>query len=316
MTALDTALSAVQALADSDAKALADSQAADAKVLADVKAADAASLAALQARYDAYVLAHPDTPPPPPAVKTHFGISVNDSTDVARVEAMTSPDAVTAVRSFYTGKLVSQFDAKCKAAYENGVRDFWLSWHTPITADLLAGWKKSAPSDITVRMTEDHEPENDSPVWTKATWDKAQTQASNIVRAAGYEFWMILMGWTANPASGRDLEAWATGNGVHNGYAVDIYNRDMSVGLGRFQAFAKKHGMPWAITETGASTKVDGTPQSPAQRLAWAQDTRKVILGFPDVDRPKAALWWDVKNADTGFDNTMTEPIADAFFGT
>jgi hypothetical protein len=118
-----------------------------------------------------------------------------------------------------------------------------------------------------------------------------------------------MMGWTFNAASGRNPEDYWV-DGIYDAVTADVYNKDMDVVLPKVKAFADKHGVPWGVSETGASVTVKGKPQSQAERVQWAKDARAAVA----ANEPTLpVLWWDVKSS-SGFDNTLNDELADAFF--
>ena len=130
----------------------------------------------------------------------------------------------------------------------------------------LLAWFKAAPTDREIYWTYFHEPENDveSGSFTPAQYKAAFAHVSDLAKQAGrtdLKATQILMGYTANPKSGRNFMDYYAGSDKVDVLAWDSYNHAAANGkgystpenvFGQVVAANKSVGKPTAIAETGA----------------------------------------------------------------
>jgi hypothetical protein len=174
-----------------------------------------------------------------------------------------------------------------------GMRDLAVSFKSsPATVlsgandQYLTDWFKSAPTDRQIWWTYFHEPENDveSGAFTPAQFRDAFAHVSQLAHAAGRDdlrATMILMGYTANPKSGRNWLDYYPGSANVDVLGWDAYNHAAADGkgysspdavFGNAVAVSKAAGKPMAIAETGAPLQAgdDGTGRAAYLRAAGA----------------------------------------------
>lgn len=168
----------------------------------------------------------------------------------------------------------------------------------PMPQEVLSGkhdaffrkWFASAPEDRTIYWSYIHEPEPliDSGRFTAAQYRAAWTRLENLADEAckpNMFSTLILTGWTAEPASGRDYRTYDAGKDVIDVLAWDPYNgatdkdRDYYESIEDFLAPAVRvsvqDGRPWGIAETGSRL----VPGDPGQgRAAWLEDVGEYVI--------------------------------------
>jgi hypothetical protein len=130
----------------------------------------------------------------------------------------------------------------------------------------LIAWFASAPTKPEIWWTYFHEPENDveAGAFTAAQYRAAFAHVSDLAKQAGrsdLHATQILMGYTANPNSGRNWPDYYAGADKVDVLAWDAYNHAAADGKGystpenvfaKVIAASKAAGKPVAIAETGA----------------------------------------------------------------
>lgn len=201
-----------------------------------------------------------------------------------------------------------------KEALADGVTTFVISWkETDLTAikNFLAG----IPDGLTVYTSFNHEPEDDngSPgSATYAAWSQEYKRQwslqSPLMRAEGFIPTNILMAWTLNPNSGRDVADWTPPAGTVDVFAFDAYygnGKDPANLVAKMQAAAAAAGVAKSgVAETGA-------PVDYADRVADTQEMRQSIIAAGNF--AFATYWGSL--GPTGYDSRMDQATADAWFG-
>ncbi|KAB8194633.1 DNRLRE domain-containing protein [Nonomuraea phyllanthi] len=203
-----------------------------------------------------------------------------------------------AVRVFYGG-LPQSWPGKLDAGGRPMVISFKAS-----PRDIIAGthdaamraWFRGAPAGQDIYWTFYHEPEDNiakgefSAADYRAAWQHltalSREAANPRLRAT-----LILMGWTVDPASGRDWRDYYPGRGALDVLAWDIYNYDSKAAKGEYLdagflldaslAVNRAEGLPYGVAELGSHIAAgdDGTG-----RAAWLS---RMTAHLSDND----ALW-------------------------
>lgn len=131
------------------------------------------------------------------------------------------------------------FDTGFPATWQQGNAswhpDRVVSWHS-IKPDVgqtangtldtaLETWVGSIPTTHRCMLTFQHEPENPNKGINAATWRTASRRFYDIVKSIRPDILVgpIIMGWTLNPASGRNPDDWDPGADKVDFYGVDAY---------------------------------------------------------------------------------------------
>jgi PKD repeat protein len=170
---------------------------------------------------------------------------------------------------------------------------------------------KSIPSTKRLWLTANHEPEDDLgnanhyayPYLTISTWRTAQRMMQDAVveaRAARttnkqwLKYHTVLMGWTFDPASGRDITNWVIDN--VDAWGFDAYHLSS---LRIVRKYAQDAGKNWLIPEWGDSNSDDITMRD--WMLAyWREATTVGTL------RPRSLMYWQARDANTGWNAIIT----------
>lgn len=184
-------------------------------------------------------------------------------------------------------------------------------------ADVIAGkcdaeitaLANSVPSWATpsnpARLCYSHEPEKHiaGGEFTSKQYKDAWARVASLVRATGkpIELSLILMGYTLDPASGRNFDDYDPGSAV-DVYAFDVYwhpGKDAAHLYDAARAIGVAKGKPWAVAETSAASN----ETTPAQR---AQVLHDLAYGLATVDpKPVYASAFDSNN-DPAFQYLFT----------
>lgn len=208
----------------------------------------------------------------------YWGASIEGNGNPARHEGP-SGEVLALRRTFWswsqrTGSMVDT----ARGDVANG-RLPWVSVKTPSWSDMAAG-KHDDEIDSMLRgldaingpvwLTIHHEPENDSgSASDHLAMNQRVRQRMNALGTNNIALGPVLMSWTFNPKSGRNVDAY-WGPNVYDFVGVDHYNRDNPPGnlesmdswkLAR--SWAKSKGKPVAVGEWG----MKGTNQAAADRI-------------------------------------------------
>jgi hypothetical protein len=205
-------------------------------------------------------------------------------------------------------------NSSVKEAMADGVRTFVISWkETNLTAvkTFLAG----IPDGLKVYTTFNHEPEDDNGNPGSSTY-KAWSQEykhqwslqSPLMRAEGFIPTNILMAWTLNPKSGRDVSDWTPPAGTVDVFAFDAYygkGKDPATLVARIEEATAAAG----LTKTGLGET--GAPADDPDRVANTKEMRASVL---DAGNFAFGLYWNSAEG-SGYDSRMDRATADAWFG-
>ena len=234
---------------------------------------------------------------PAPPKGTQFGSSISTSSTIWAADALRDRDEkfgrTAAVRIWDEPMPFSWSDQRTE--HLSG-RTLVMSFR-PKPADVLSGkhdaelrkWFQQAPSTSTIYWSYVHEPEtpiDDQRTFTAdqylRAWQHIDKIADSVCRQNMYAT-LILMGWTANPASKKDWRKYYAGDDVIDVLAFDPYNgvhdpdRDYYASaesmMGDAVAVGRAAGKPWAIAEIG-SRKIP-SDSSGAKRASWLNEVAK-----------------------------------------
>ncbi|MEO3799448.1 DNRLRE domain-containing protein [Nonomuraea sp. B1E8] len=203
-----------------------------------------------------------------------------------------------AVRVFYGG-LPQSWPGKLDA----GKRPMVISFKAD-PRDVIAGthdaamraWFRGAPTDQDIYWTFYHEPEDNiaggefTAADFRAAWQRL-TALSREMSNPRLHATLILMGWTVDPASGRDWRTYYPGRAALDVLAWDIYNYDSKAAKGQYLdagtlldaslAVNRSQNLPYGVAEMGShiASGDDGTG-----RAAWVRQMT-AYLGA------RGALW-------------------------
>lgn len=200
-----------------------------------------------------------------------------------------------------------------KEALADGVTTFVISWkETNLTAvqNFLAG----IPDGLNVYTSFNHEPEDDNGNPGSATYRAWSTEYKHqwslqapLMRAEGFIPTNILMAWTLNPNSGRDVADWTPPAGTFDVFAFDAYygsGKDPASLVTKIEAATAAVG----VTRTGLAET--GAPSDYASRVTDTQEMRQSVL---DAGNFAFATYWG-SVGPTGYDSRMDPATADAWF--
>lgn len=165
-------------------------------------------------------------------------------------------------------------------------------------------------------VTFHHEPEGD-PTTDNLAIGRTYTAMRSIVSAAGkdgkIELWHILMGWTVDPKSGRDVNVYlpSTTLAAVDGLGWDLYagpdtpdgpSRDPVTMFGRCALASKERGKRWGVFETGARVTADTTDGLHADwystAMAFARNPRAAGV---DADPAVYMTMWNSITGDNDY---------------
>ncbi|GAA4373746.1 hypothetical protein GCM10023166_24740 [Paeniglutamicibacter cryotolerans] len=208
-----------------------------------------------------------------PSKGAYFGASVGSNTDPAAFEKEAGGN-LGVRRTFYSATQVDKAVSIAKTDIANK-RIPWISFKLPYSwKDMAAGkgdaWAKDLVAKLDalngpVWLAFHHEPEGDAPI---KDWVAMQKHLSPIVKknSDNVAFTMILTGWNQLYGNAEySLENTWPGDGLVDIVGYDVYNSQDIVKNGKtlgstnmdesyfkqFEAFSKKHGVRWALAETG-----------------------------------------------------------------
>ncbi|MGH8882177.1 MAG: hypothetical protein ACRD0P_33320 [Stackebrandtia sp.] len=131
--------------------------------------------------------------------------------------------------------------------------------------DFLRTWFQTAPSDQEIFWTYFHEPENDvdAGAFTAEQFRRAWIHIASLARPAGHprlHATVILMGWSVDPASGRDWLDYYPGREHVDVLGWDLYNSSWRNGrykdpeelFTRVVDTSRTANIPFGIAETGS----------------------------------------------------------------
>lgn len=231
---------------------------------------------------------------PAPPKRTQFGTSISTTSTIWAADALRDRDEkfgkIAAVRIWDEPMPFSWADQR--TAHLKG-RTLVMSFR-PKPSEVLSGkydaelrkWFQEAPSTSTIYWSYVHEPEtpiDDQRTFTadeyRRAWQHIDRIADSVCRPNMYST-LILMGWTANPASKKDWRKYYAGDDVIDVLAFDPYNgvhepkRDYYASaedmMSNAVAVGKAAGKPWAIAEIG-SRLIPSDPTG-TKRAAWLGD--------------------------------------------
>jgi hypothetical protein len=207
-------------------------------------------------------------------------------------------------RVFYTG-LPRAWPGKL----DTGGRPMIVSFKAP-PAEVLAGthdarlreWFRTAPRDQDIYWTYWHEPEQEIEAgdFTAAQYRLAWQRLSGLSDEAAnsrLHRTLILMGWSVDPASGRNWRDYYPGREYLDVLAWDLYNHGWSSGAYRAPAVifanviatSRGESLPFGIAETGSPMAVgdDGTGRAAWLRelAAHLSESGAVFVAYYDLDR-------------------------------
>jgi hypothetical protein len=209
----------------------------------------------------------------PPLCGAAFNVELTGETyqqALARVDGYY--DGLESVRVFYPG-LPAPWPGKLDTSGRPMIVSFKAS-----PADVVAGvhdarldeWFRTAPRDQDIFWTYFHEPEDDveGGAFTAAVYRQAWQRLSGLARQAGnprLRATLILMGWTVDPASGRDWRDFYPGRDAVDVVGWDVYNaahrhgryRPPAEMFARVIAASRSEGLPFGIAETGSGLVAD-----------------------------------------------------------
>lgn len=208
------------------------------------------------------------------------------------------------VRVFYTGLPATWVGSK--AAICN--RPTVVSFKAPpseINAgthdSFLTSWFASLPkTGFPIYWGYYHEPEDDveKASFTAADFRTAWRRVAALARAANNPKLfntLILMGWTVNPASGRNFPDFYPGADLVDVIAWDCYSQGAKTGryftpdetYGAVIAKSIAYGKPWGIAETGSTMVASDT--SGTGRAAWLKSVRTYL----STRNPVFVCYWN-----------------------
>lgn len=263
---------------------------------------DAAELraAAAQKKYDDHMAEfHPKPPDPEPVLTTLMGSSI--PFDVM------GRHPVDLVRFYLQqlGKPWGGYDITKKAeGFDPEV--IWVSWKDEDPED-VATLLADIPSGREVWATHHHEPENDLTVAQSANYRAKWRDMSAVIREAGAIPTLCLMRYTLTKSSGRNWRDWYPGDEAVDILGWDAYRKgDAGVVQPAVEnmidpiiAVSLETGKPWAIGETGSTTK----RYTEKDTVAYASALR----AYGAENKARGMAWWDQD------DFKLTEAVAKAW---
>lgn len=243
----------------------------------------------------------PPPPPPTPLIGSSIGLNTGETWTQGLTRHDTTVGPLDIVRVFYPSAPDAWSGSKAAQCNRPVVVSFK---YTP--ADINAGkydafltsWFASLPkTSYKIWWSYYHEPEDnvESGAFTAAQFRAAWRRVAGFARAASNPNLfntLILMGYTVNPASGRNFADFYPGNDV-----VDVLGWDAYSAIGKYDtpatvygnliAKSEAQGKPWAICETGAmKTSSDATGSGHA---GWVNSVRTFMGG----EIPLFVCYWN-----------------------
>jgi hypothetical protein len=173
-----------------------------------------------------------------------------------------------------------------------------------LDSDLAVMWETVIGLGREVIVTFHHEPEGDG---TAAKYRAAQARVAKVradvtARLGGNStatYAGILMAYTGNPASGRDLADWYPGGGVWDVFGVDHYVPQHNMAMIREQLlncydFATAHGLPIAVGEHGVRADDPDGPAKMVQLYEWGIEVGMPFCSYFDSDVNSTGDGWNL----------------------
>lgn len=190
-------------------------------------------------------------------------------------------------------------------AYAAGIRTFVVSWkdNNPTLAGQMLD---SFPDGTTVYGVFRHEPENDGS--SAATWVAQQVTMMAAVRQHGGIPTAILMSYTLNPSSGRNLADWVLPAGTVDVLGFDYYPSQQTNRTQPQVVDAMKAAMPQFGVDRLLIGEYGVPVTNPTQGVTWINEFKQLVAGTAVV----ACYWSDTGTKDYHF----TTATANAWFGS
>lgn len=230
------------------------------------------------------------------------------------VEGETYQEALARIDGYYNGLEIARvFYSGLPQAWpgklDTGGRPMIVSFKAP-PGEVIAGahdarvgeWFRTAPSDQDIFWTYWHEPEQEIAAGEftaeqyRQAWQRLAGLADQVANPRLHNT-LILMGWSVDPASGRDWRDYYPGRESVDVLGWDLYNHGWSDGTYRAPAamFANVIGvsrgesLPFGIAELGSPMAVgdDGTGRAAWLRelAAHLSESGAVFVAYYDLDR-------------------------------
>jgi hypothetical protein len=223
-------------------------------------------------------------------------------------------DRAEIARIFFQQLDTAQFsrNGAVQEALADGVKTFSISWKET-DKEAVKRFLAGIPNGLTVYTTYHHEPEDDHGKPGDAaykTWSAQYKQnwvaQAPLMRAEGFIPTSILMEWTLDSRSGRNVADWTPPKGTVDVFAFDAYygaNQNAETQVGRMEAATRAAG----ATRTGVAET--GAPVNYAPRVERTKAFKAAVLDSGMFDW---AIYW---NDTTGsYDARMNAATADAWF--
>ena len=238
---------------------------------------------------------------PSTATGTAFGTNVETAAAVDKARAR----GYSTFRRFYgPGDAVPSSWSNDALLAKSKPGDAWIISHKDATDAQVTAFLKTVPTGVNVWMCKFHEPEdNFTTDAQKSDYRAGQASHAKVVRAAGFKSCTILMGYTANPNSGRNWRDWYSPD--VDALFWDAYNagnkksppvlQSVSNIMGDLLPIIQETGKPWGVTETGA--KVDCVASNGyANRADWCAAYAQAIKDNGGL----FGIYWDsISNSGT-----------------
>lgn len=256
----------------------------------------------------------PVTEPPPeePPTDTIFGANYTDN---PAIDESVYAGRAKVARVFFQRLTGVSFmaDVAVQEAYAAGIRTFVISWRDTNVGAIQA-FLADIPDDLTIYSSYNHEPENDHGRPGSSTYRAWSTEykrqwtiQSPLMRAEGFIPTNILMAWTLDPRSGRNVADWTPPSGTVDVFAFDAYygkGKDPYTQVARMVAAAEDAGIAQiALAEAGS-------PATDPEQLVKTARMRAAVIAAGTFT---FANYWNSLGGT--FDSRMDEDLADAWFG-
>jgi hypothetical protein len=259
----------------------------------------------IQAKYDAHMATHEPTEPEPEPATVLIGANYGGGDEsqfhgrpeVARVFLQTTVPT----------DIKNQDDYK--RAYSQGVRAFVISWKSTNTSALKA-MLESAHDDVKLWGCYFHEPEDNIKTGslTLANWKRITGEQAAMMKSIGVTPTTILMAYTLNPNSGRNVEDYFM-DGAIDCFGFDYYMNPLK---GKDNPEERVAEMVQVALASGANSILlgeAGVPREVAEdvRVDLLKRLRATLETTPEA---VAACYWSTDAF------IFTQKTADAWFGT
>lgn len=186
-------------------------------------------------------------------------------------------------RCFFTGDLPTNLmtNSYVKQAYTEGVRAFILSWRGTQSVAALQASLKTLPADCTGYGSYFHEPEDNVADGSLklADWRTRHKRDADAMRAIGITPVTILMAWTLNSKSGRNIADYA--NVGDEGALFDAY----------FNPAEGKDNPEAVVAAMAAGAKALGTKFTGTAETGVNMNTTSETVAVDLTKRMRAALF-------------------------